>query len=371
MLAEVGDFREADAILRSVGDEIEFLDDRVQATTFAVFRAHIELAAGRLEAAAAAATDGLATAEAMGAPSLIAAASGVLATVALRRGDLRGAAQHLARCRAELTGDLLELDAVRYAWVEAQLADAEDGPTCAMALLAGTYDGLPAGQGLFARDPAAAPWMVRTALAVGDQNRAGGVVAAAEQLAAANPGFPTVVAAAEHARGLLDRDPAKVVQAAGRHRHPWARASAAEDAGVLLAGRGDRDGAVASFDQAVAAYQHAGAERDVARVRRRLRQLGVRRRHWRVAARPICGLASLTDTERNVADLVAEGLTNRQVAQRMFLSPHTIDFHLRQIYRKLNIGSRVELARLISDRNYEETLRADSQILPQLTEVAG
>jgi DNA-binding CsgD family transcriptional regulator len=47
-----------------------------------------------------------------------------------------------------------------------------------------------------------------------------------------------------------------------------------------------------------------------------------------------------------VADLVASGLTNRQAAQRLFLPPHTIDFHLRQIYRRLEIRSRVELARL-------------------------
>jgi DNA-binding CsgD family transcriptional regulator len=41
--------------------------------------------------------------------------------------------------------------------------------------------------------------------------------------------------------------------------------------------------------------------------------------------------------------LVAEGLTNRQVAERMFLSRHTVDFHLRQVFRKLGINSRVEL----------------------------
>jgi len=44
--------------------------------------------------------------------------------------------------------------------------------------------------------------------------------------------------------------------------------------------------------------------------------------------------------------LVALGLTNRQVGERMFLSHHTIDFHLRQIFRKLQIESRVELTRM-------------------------
>jgi DNA-binding CsgD family transcriptional regulator len=66
------------------------------------------------------------------------------------------------------------------------------------------------------------------------------------------------------------------------------------------------------------------------------------------------GWESLTDTERSVADLVAQGLTNRQVAARMFLSPHTIDFHLRQIFRKLDIGSRVDLTRQVVERDSGE-----------------
>ena len=58
------------------------------------------------------------------------------------------------------------------------------------------------------------------------------------------------------------------------------------------------------------------------------------------------GWADLTDTQRMVAELVMDGLTNRDAGARLFLSPHTIDFHLRQIYRRLGVRSRVELARL-------------------------
>ena len=46
------------------------------------------------------------------------------------------------------------------------------------------------------------------------------------------------------------------------------------------------------------------------------------------------------------AALVAEGLSNQQVAMRMFLSRHTVDFHLRHIFRKLRIASRVALTRI-------------------------
>jgi DNA-binding CsgD family transcriptional regulator len=58
------------------------------------------------------------------------------------------------------------------------------------------------------------------------------------------------------------------------------------------------------------------------------------------------GWESLTDPERAIARLVSQALTNRQIATRVHLSPHTINYHLRQIYRKLDIKSRVQLANL-------------------------
>jgi DNA-binding CsgD family transcriptional regulator len=61
--------------------------------------------------------------------------------------------------------------------------------------------------------------------------------------------------------------------------------------------------------------------------------------------RPLLGIASLTDSERSVAQLVAQGLTNRQIAERVFVSRHTVDFHLRSIFRKVGVASRVDLTR--------------------------
>jgi DNA-binding CsgD family transcriptional regulator len=56
-----------------------------------------------------------------------------------------------------------------------------------------------------------------------------------------------------------------------------------------------------------------------------------------------------------VAGLVAQGLTNREAAKRLFLSPHTVSFHLRKVYRKLGVSSRVELTRLSIE---QEQIRA-------------
>ncbi|MEV4053568.1 helix-turn-helix transcriptional regulator [Amycolatopsis sp. NPDC049688] len=58
----------------------------------------------------------------------------------------------------------------------------------------------------------------------------------------------------------------------------------------------------------------------------------------------------LTPPERDVAALVSEGLTNQQVATRLHRSPHTVNFHLRNIFRKLDVRSRVELAAYVHRR---------------------
>jgi DNA-binding CsgD family transcriptional regulator len=69
-----------------------------------------------------------------------------------------------------------------------------------------------------------------------------------------------------------------------------------------------------------------------------------------VAAEPeTSGWAALTTSELTVARLVAEALTNREVAERLFVSPHTVNSHLRHVFLKLGITSRVELARVARD----------------------
>jgi DNA-binding CsgD family transcriptional regulator len=202
--------------------------------------------------------------------------------------------------------------------------------------------------------PAAAAWLARVALAADDRERAAAVVRAAEQLTSANPGLASLASAAIHARGVLDGDAAALLAAAKAHQHTWSGASAAEDAGAALVALSDRSGARGALEQAFTAYERIGAERDLARVRARLRAVGVRRCHWSHEARPVSGWASLTETEMSVASLVAESLTNPQVAERMFLSRHTVDFHLRQIFRKLGIESRVALTRLVLEQRMDE-----------------
>jgi len=65
--------------------------------------------------------------------------------------------------------------------------------------------------------------------------------------------------------------------------------------------------------------------------------------------------ASLTDIEQATARLVAEGLTNQRIADQLFISTHTVAFHLRQVFRRLGIKSRVDLARIALEHARPET----------------
>jgi DNA-binding CsgD family transcriptional regulator len=79
----------------------------------------------------------------------------------------------------------------------------------------------------------------------------------------------------------------------------------------------------------------------------------VRKRRVAVA-RPDHGWASLTSSELSVVEIVAGGATNKEAAARLFLSPDTVNTHLRHAFAKLKIRSRVELARIAAER--ERTL---------------
>jgi DNA-binding CsgD family transcriptional regulator len=278
-------------------------------------------------------------------PVLAPQAWGVLALVALRRGHLTQATEHLHALEEHFPRDSSRPWWAMRFLLNAQLAEAKSGPRAAIEILEEVLMTAGARRELFLEDPTAAAWCVRCALAVDMWDVARAAVDTAESLQAHNRNLPAVCAGAMHARALLNRDVDALAHVTQFYREPWAQASTFEDRAVQLLARGDREIAISDLERAMSGYTTLGSERDTARVRRRLRRLGVRRRHWVHASRPVSGWDSLTKTERTVAEHVASGLTNRQVASQMFVSPHTVGFHLRQIYRKLDIRSRIDLVR--------------------------
>ena len=166
------------------------------------------------------------------------------------------------------------------------------------------------------------------------------------------PPVPLFAGVAGYARGILERDAAALLGAAGlleSSSRPLLYAAAAEDAGAEL-GRTDRGGeAEDQLNAAFDTYMHHEALADARRVGRELRRFGVERR---IVSQPRAktGWDSLTDAELKVANLIAQGATNRDVATQLHLSLYTVKTHVHNAFAKLGITSRTQLAQLMHRR---------------------
>ncbi|MEA2619228.1 MAG: hypothetical protein QOC97_1, partial [Chloroflexota bacterium] len=109
--------------------------------------------------------------------------------------------------------------------------------------------------------------------------------------------------------------------------------------GELLRRRGKRAAASAALELALRAFEEIGAEAWSERARSELALTGVSAHRPRAST-----LQDLTPQERNVARLVAAGFTNREVADRLFVTTNTVETHLRHIFEKLGVASRTQLA---------------------------
>jgi DNA-binding CsgD family transcriptional regulator len=119
-------------------------------------------------------------------------------------------------------------------------------------------------------------------------------------------------------------------------------------AGRAFAEAGEPDRAVQEIERAAGAFQACGAlpHRDAAE--QELRRLG--RRVHRPTRRGVTGaegLAALSERELQVTGLVVDRNTNHEIAAQLFLSPKTVETHLRNIFRKFGVSTRVELARAV------------------------
>jgi DNA-binding CsgD family transcriptional regulator len=296
-----------------------------------------------------------------------------------RQGYLNDIASYALGCTALHTGDWQQARSVAArlslasfrssqrlgAWLLARLADAtapagQRGPLDADILdpLADGYlpeAGQPPGTPVILRassprqhaDAAALTRMLRR---TGQLEAAREVTERIERAAAAHPDFPFLRAASVHARAVLEDSADLALAALELHRadqRRLVRASVLEDCGRLLpAAR--RDEAVRHLTAALDLCTAAGADRDASRLRLRLRRIGVV--SARAAAAPCAQWPELTESEISVVRLVSQGATDREVAEQLFLSGHTVNSHLRHVFAKLGIRSRVELARIAGER---------------------
>jgi DNA-binding CsgD family transcriptional regulator len=347
MYTSLGDPSAARACIAAATAELTATTDTLWTPCPAIARARNALSEGRLSVTVAEADSALLAAEQLGTTVFAADALTIRARVALMAGDLRMARELLAR-RRDLVAPERADDPVT-AWVSVAVVEAQDGPGPAMAAARELYETIGDRPRLLLDEVVAAAWLTRLARTAGDEAMAAEIVAQVERLASTSQAASATVAAGRHAKALLDRDAEGLERAALIQTEPWAAASAWEDAGRFHTDTGDKPRARSALAEALARYQDVGADRDSARVRARLRRLGVRRSHGSRKERPISGWDSLTESEQRVARVIAEGLTTGQTAQRLFISTHTVDSHVRHTFRKLGVNTRVEMTRIVMD----------------------
>jgi DNA-binding NarL/FixJ family response regulator len=191
------------------------------------------------------------------------------------------------------------------------------------------------------------PDAVRLAAEAGDLGTARQFAGHAAALAAGSE-IPHRQANDLYCRALLEKDAPRLRHAAVRYRdagRPLLCAKALEAAATAFLGIEDREQARATFLEAVETYTALGAAADVARLQATFRAHGIRRGPHAKHRQARSGWDSLTPTETKVASLVAEGLSNPEIATKLLLSRRTVATHVSHILRKLEVNSRIDIAR--------------------------
>jgi DNA-binding CsgD family transcriptional regulator len=351
----------------------------------AIRYAHLLAAVGRLDEAAAQAGDGLEQARREGnamALAIWAAVDGVVHLAAGRLSAARAAVESLPPRHATIAtpGDMIRT------MILADVAARTDDRNLLQQMTNDARDAYPTGSTLVRRGAAhvlalaawqrgdvheAMRWLggditlyespiwtqvldqvilgARVASAAGDAGLRARVLQATDLLERERPAIPLFTGVAGYARGLLECD-AQALVAAAELLHSLSRpllyAAAAEDAGAELSRTDRGDEALDQLNAAFDTYQEHEALADARRVGRELRRLGVERR---IVSQPRAkaGWDSLTDSELKVVNLIAQGVTNRDVAMQLHLSLHTVKNHVHNAFAKLGINSRAQLMQLM------------------------
>ena len=285
----------------------------------------------------------VAAAEEIGVGAGLVTAFSLLASIAIQRGDESIAEQHLSAADEIIASKGPQWGMWMY-FVHARAAatEAREGATIALEYLREVWD---SGPTHIEQTLRTGPHLARLAAACEDRALLESITQSVEE-AAAIATVPYGNAAARICRGLLEAD-ADLLQAAAAEldasgRKPEA-ASAWADAGVAFARALPGEEARSAFEAALERYEDLGATRQIARVSADMRAVGLRRGSRGVRDRPTTGWDALTPTELEVVGLTAKGLTNPQIADRLFISRQTVKTHLSHVFAKLNISSRVQL----------------------------
>lgn len=274
------------------------------------------------------------------------AGQAIMALVTVRRDDLGTAALAVEAAREALDRSGPEYRSHWVDWAEALLNEARGDVSSALGVLSSAWWTC-VEHGLVVEHSWLGPDLVRLALEVGDLELATSVTATVENCPD-RLDVASADAAALRCRGLLDRDPVALLAAADRGRAGPRRydvAQALAEAGTELLQLGRANEARAPLEEASEIFASMGAVRNAGRVESVLRQAGVRHGSRGHRSRPANGWGSLTPSELRVARLVAEGLSNADIAGRLYISRRTVETHVARVLAKLGVRSRIQVVR--------------------------
>ncbi len=273
----------------------------------------------------------------------------VRSMIALHRGDLATAEREATAAEEDAVTSGPQWRPDWMMWARALLLEAQGRDGEALRMLSKAWE-LCSGAGVVAEYPVIGPDLVRLAVEAGERILAEEVAGAVETLAA-TANVASVTGAALRCRGLVDGDPAVLLEAVHAYRRSPRRRELAltcEDAAVALGAGGRSAMGRPLAEEALETYRGLEAHRDIARALSRLRGTGVRTGSapQRAPERPRTsfGWGAVTRSEVKVAALVAEGLSNPEIARRLFISRRTVQSHVSHCLEKLGLSSRVELA---------------------------
>jgi DNA-binding NarL/FixJ family response regulator len=301
---------------------------------------------GHIADAIAAGEEGLERARLDGNSRMLLWAHCTLAAARLAAGDVPAALDHAGEAaRLDIPADFHA--AAQPGWCLGVALTAAGNPEPGREQMLQAFGGPDLTRVLPADRPAAAADLAEAQVTAGDLTAAEEALTCGE-VAGARSGSAHAAAVTGIARSavLLARDRPGEAATAAAEAHaaavdaPLTAARARLAEGRALAAAGRRRAALDALIDAEAAFDEYGALRRRSQAARELRRLG--HRVLRPAAATPDGL---TAREREIADLIAAGRTNREVAGQLVLSTRTIEAHVRNIYAKLGVRSRVELAR--------------------------
>jgi len=284
-------------------------------------------------------------------PGMICCDAGISALISFHRGDVGAARVYMA------TGDAHVEELGQRHIPQLALAHCLDYERAgalpeALAALTEVFD--TATEGLLEVEELF-PEAGRLAVLAGDLGTARNLAGQAAALAAASE-IPHRLANAAYCRGLLDHDGPGLLAAAELYeaaRWPVPSARALEAAAIEFLDADDQKQARAALARAADVYGSLGASADVSRLLARFRARGIRLGPHASHRRAADGWDSLTPTEVTVAELVAEGLSNPEVARRLVVSSRTVATHVSHILAKLGFRTRAEIAAEAARRRAE------------------